>query len=358
MDALHITNKQNKKNSQLKQKIVAFGALIGLFIVAVQLDVLSSPFSIIRPSHEVPQYDAFSEVVPKLYTIKNSYRLQKDSSFIPQAQAADPSIDELAAYGVIDLETGSVIFEKNLDKKLPIASLTKLMTSIVALDLMDPSERVKITQHAADQIPTKIGVVAGEHMTIDELLRATMLTSANDAAQAVHDGVDAKYGDQVFIRAMNEKAKFIGLKNTHFDNPQGFDGDNYSTIEDYAILSHYALTHYPLIAKIVALDSDYLPADEYHKQFDLPNWNGLIGVYPNTSGIKIGNTELAHKTTAVVSERSGKKILVVSLGAPDVLSRDMFAAELLDLGFEELLGLEPVEVTEEQLRDKYATWNY
>src|SRR5690606_3687251 len=95
-----------------------------------------------------------------------------------------------------------------------------------------------------------------------------------------------------------------------------------------------------------------------HKQFDLYNWNGLLGVYPGASGVKIGNTGDAQKTTIVTAERNGKKLLVVVLGAPGVLERDMWAAELLDLGFEKQYGMAPINVTEEQLRAKYKTWKY
>ena len=100
------------------------------------------------------------------------------------------------------------------------------------------------------------------------------------------------------------------------------------------------------------------PKDQNHKQFDLYNWNGLLGVYPGIFGVKIGYTENAQKTTIVASQRDGKKVLVVLLGAPGVLQRDLWASQLLDQGFEKLANLSSINITEEELREKYSTWKY
>ena len=161
------------------------------------------------------------------------------------------------------------------------------------------------------------------------------------------------------MRAMNEKARFIGLKNTHFDNPQGFDGEtHYSSVEDLAILTHYALSNYPLISEIVAKDHGELIPTAYHTRAEyLNNWNGLIGVYPGVKGVKIGNTGDAGNTTAVLSERDGKKVLAILLGASGVLERDLFASELLNIGFESF-SIPSFIITEEQLFEKYGTWKY
>lgn len=297
-------------------------------------------------------------VMPRLTAKENTYILQKPNNFIPQAEASDVGeYIHADSYAAIDFESGDVVMEKNLQKRLPIASLTKIMTAVVALDLSSEDEYFTVTKKASEQIPTKIGVVEGQKMNVSELLHAVLLTSANDAAAVLKDGISEKYGEDVFIKAMNEKAKFIGLKNTSFENPQGFDSrTNYSTSEDLAILSHYALKNYPLISEIVAKDYAFLPEDVFHKQFDLYNWNGLIGVYPNTTGIKIGSTERAGKTTVVVSEREGKKILAVLLNAPGVLERDGWAAQLLDAAFLKTMNLPAVEISQYELQKKYDSW--
>jgi serine-type D-Ala-D-Ala carboxypeptidase (penicillin-binding protein 5/6) len=338
------------------QRNIFFMTFIAMFIVVSLQHLGVQPMRLIRP---VPQeVEVFEKIKPKLQQQTNTFHLKKNTSLIGQAHASG-EYDAANSYAVIDTENGNVILEKSLSKRVPIASLTKIMTAIVALDLAEPSEYFIVSRKAARQIPTKIGVVAGEEMNTTELINALMLTSANDAAQVLSDGIDRKYGEAVFIRAMNEKANYIGLRNTHFINPQGFDGtDHYSSAEDLAILTAYAMTQYPLLAHIVSQDYAFIPGDVHHKQFDLYNWNGLLGVYPNVSGVKIGSTDEAGKTTVVVSERGGKKLMAVLLGAPGILERDGWTAQLLDEGFSQTLGLSPVRITEEQLREKYSTWKY
>lgn len=331
------------------KKIVLLVAIFS--ILGVSFYNLSFSKATIRP-------DMDSIINPLIQATKSSYDVKEKFTVINSAYAKDLDIDP-NAYVVVDFDSGEAIAEKNMEKALPIASVTKIMTAVVALDLAKPNDLITISANAASQVPTKIGVVPGEKMSLTELLDAMLLTSANDAAQAIKDGVDQKYNDKVFIKAMNNKAKFLGLTNTSFANPQGFDSrKNFSSAKDLAILSHYALVNYPLIGEIVNKDYVFLPANTNHKQFDLQNWNGLIGVYPGADGIKIGNTRAAGKTTIVTAQREGKKILVVVLGAPGIVERDLWAAELLDYGFEKTLGLPKISVTRQQLLDKYAKWQY
>jgi serine-type D-Ala-D-Ala carboxypeptidase (penicillin-binding protein 5/6) len=329
-------------------------AVTGLFILALsKVPDFKIPF--LSPLPE--KLSVMDTLIPKLKARDSDYRIRKERSIIPQVQAEGKTPD-VHAYAVIDYDTGNVITESNMSTSMPIASLTKIMTAVVALDLASPDELFTVSQHAADMIPTKIGVVPGQKLTLRELLKASLMTSANDATQVIAEGIDAKYGANVFIDSMNEKAKFLKLKKSHFANAQGLDDpNNYSTAEELAILTHYAL-QYPLIADIVKKDTDKLPADGNHKVYDTPNWNGLIGVYPGTFGMKIGNTGDALYTTVVVSERAGRRIMTVLLGAKNTLQRDLEAANLLDLGFEMSMNLKPVGVTEADLRAKYASWVY
>lgn len=298
----------------------------------------------------------FDSIQPKLEQKENNFKLDRQTSLIKSIYAFEAN--DFNSFAVADFETGSVLAEKNLSEKTPIASLTKIMTAVVALDLVSANELFEISTTAVNIPPTKIGMILGQKMTLGELLNALMLTSANDAAELIKEGIDKKYGEEVFIKAMNKKADFIGLENSHFTNPQGFDNnEHFSSAEDLLLLTHYALTEYPLITEIVKKDYQYYPENENHKQIDMFNWNGLLGVYPGVFGVKIGNTADAGYTTTVVSEREGKKIIVVGLGAPGVLERDLWAAQLLDLGFEKL-GISPANINEEQLEQKYSSWKY
>ncbi len=290
-------------------------------------------------------------------TNNNTFYLLADSQNLNQSE--NMSYSKANAYIAIDLDSGKILEGKNISSSLPIASLNKVMTAVVTLDLASASDVFVTTTHAANIIPTRIGVIAGQKMLRDELLYALLLTSANDAAEVLAEGIDAKYGKGTFIKAMNIKAKSLGMKNTNFSNPQGFDSRlNYSSVSDLAVLAHYALSNYPLFKQIVKTDYHFLPQDNNHKQFDLYNWNGLLGVYPNILGLKIGNTEGAGHTTMVASERENKKVLAIILGAPGQLERDMWAAALLNEGFWRLARLTPITINNESLKLKYSQWKY
>lgn len=301
---------------------------------------------------------ALEILLPKLENHKNNYKLNRQAQFGSKAFAAT-DYEQTKSYIVVDYNTGDILAEKNSHKTYPMASLTKVMTAVVALDLAKPEEIFTVSAKAPTTVPTRLALTAGEKFTLEELLNAALLTSANDCVEVIREGINQKYQSEVFISAMNAKAKFIGLKNTSFANPQGFDGDeHFSSAEDLAILSHYALTNYPLIAELARKQSAELAASPSHTYSWLNNWNGLLGVYPGAFGLKTGNTGNAGNTTIVAAERQGKRVLVVVLGAPGVLERDLWASQLLDTGFQSLADLPAVNVTEEQLKAKYQTWKY
>ncbi len=337
---------------------ISFG-LVFLMAVLPMLGLKMSKLASPAPARA----NVFDKIEPKLEQKDNNFQIKKQGSLVTQTYASG-DYEAASSYAVMNFNTGEILAQKNLDQRLPIASLAKIMTAVVALDLAKPSDLFTVSEKAATIEPTRIGVVSGQRMTLGELLNGALLTSANDAAEVIAEGVNDEYGSDVFVKAMNAKAQFLGLKNTHFTNPQGFDDQNpYSSSGDLAVLAHYALSNYPEIAGIVKKDYQFLPADQNHKQFDLYNWNGLIGAYPGTIGVKIGNTDAAGYTSVVLSDRinpnSGQdaKMMVVLLGAPGVLQRDMWASELLDLGFSQE-GFEPVNLTEQQLKDKYSSWQY
>ena len=292
---------------------------------------------------------------PRLEAHQNQFQLKRQ--LIPSISAGS-DYEQASAYAVVDIENGEIIASKNLSGRLPIASLTKIMTGVVALDLARPEEEFSVSGKAASQVPTKVMLKTGEKFTLEKLLQFMLISSANDSAEVIKEGVDAKFGEDIFIKAMNLKAQILGLENTHFTNAEGYDSNNhFSSAEDLSILSSYALKEYPLIAEIVSQEFKDL-TEGADLRFYLNNWNGLLGVYPGVIGIKIGNTGKADHTTIVVSERKGKKLLAVLLGAPGVLERDLWTSELLDLGFSKLTGLTPMNVTENQLKQKYASWKY
>lgn len=339
-----------------KWKLFAFTfAMSFLMVVLPKLGVLDST-QMVSP---VPQkVDVFEQIKPRLEKYSSDFKLKKQANIIPQTRAG-ADFDQASSYAVVDLDTGEVIVEKNLSKRLPIASITKLMTAVVALDLVSSlDQKFVVSEKVSNMAPTKVMLKPGEVVSVELLLKSSILASANDSAQVLKEGVDQMYQEEVFIKAMNEKAKILGMNNTYFTNPQGFDNSNhYSSAEDLAILVNYALKNYPFIKEVVAKEFEDMNTGE-ETRFFLNNWNGLLGTYPGSFGVKIGNTGNAGYTTAVAAQRGGNNLLVVLLGAPGVLERDLWSAQLLDIGFEKIAGLEPVDITKEQLMGKYASWKY
>jgi D-alanyl-D-alanine carboxypeptidase len=334
---------------QIKIFLLAF---VPMLIITVLPHLGITPKKLVSPKPELPVMEQSlpNEIKSKLEERKLTFQLKKSPAFVPEAKAA-AEFDGAKAYGVINLNTGEVLLEKNFSERLPIASLTKVMTAVVALDLADLNSQFSVSEKASMQVPTKIMLKPGEKVSLENLLKSALISSANDSAQVIKEGVDNLFNKDIFIQSMNEKAKILGLKNSHFTNPQGFDNVNhFSSVEDLSLLSVYALDN-PFIRSIVSKELEDL-SNQLDERFYLRNWNGLQGMY----GLKIGNTEKAGFTTIVASEREGQKVLVVLLGAPGVKERDLWAGELLDLGFSKL-GLKPVGITEDQLQQKYQSWN-
>ncbi len=335
-------------------------SLLSVFLMVVMQKVGFGKSDVIV-SPEKHQQDVFEAVKPKLEVKPNQFKMEdKEQSLLTQVYADEGGdYEEAAAYGVVDLDSGQVLLSKNFSQRLPQASLTKVMTAVVALDLASINEEFSVSQKASQEIPTRLALTPGDKLSLYEALNALLLVSANDTATVIKEGIDKKYQAEVFIQAMNEKAKFLGLKNTHFENPQGFDGDqHFSSVEDLATLTHYALTNYPVISEIVRKDHSELLSSPNHPKYEwLNNWNGLIGVYPGAYGVKIGNTDNAGTTTIVASERGGHRLVAVLLKAPGVLERDMWTSQLLDKGFAEY-GISPANITEAELKVRYKQWKY
>lgn len=327
-------------------------ALIGGFAMAFFQNLGITPNFFAPKSENKTVVEAAEIIEQKLTKKRNNINLTEKLGNSPLEIDAN-------AYIVVDMDSHEILAEHNSQSPVAVASLTKVMSSVVALDLADINEEFTVSEHAAGIIPTKIGVVPGEKMTVYELLQAMMLTSANDATEVMKEGINTKYNRDIFVEAMNTKAKFLGMKNTNFTNPQGFDypTGHYSSAYDLAVLSLYAMKNYDHIKEISKLDYVFLEKNDQHKQFDLHNWNGLIGVYPNTFGLKTGMTEHAGNTTIVMAERDGKQILVVLLGARSVVDRDLQAATLLNAGFSSS-SMKPIAVNETMLSERYGRWEF
>src|SRR3989338_9386119 len=234
----------------------------------------------------------------------------------------------------IDTKTGQVFYSKNPNKKLPIASLVKVMTVLIALEHKNMDDQFTVSQYAADMEPDKMLLIAGEKLTLKELLDGIFLISANDAAEVIAEGTTGDRNE--FIKLMNSKAVQLGMKDSYFVNPTGLDEDennSYSTVYDLAILTRYLIRHYPEVVDISKTEHIYLPITENHQDYDMYSGINLITTYPGVVGFKTGYTPEAGLTLITLARINGHEIIGVLLGSND--RRDE-ARELLDYSFKKL----------------------
>jgi len=232
---------------------------------------------------------------------------------------------------LVDIDSGEILFEKNGSQKLPIASLTKIMTAVIALEHKDIKNEITISKTASQIGENSMQIGEGEIYTLEELLYGLILNSGNDAAYAISESVA---GDTpTFVYWMNVKAKELGLKNTRFTDPSGLDDGNESSAEDLARLTRYALQN-PLFEKMASTIEIEL-ISEKHKYIYLQNQTNLLTTYPGVAGVKTGYTEKAGLCLVTYAENEGKRLAGVVLNSVD-RKGDMIL--LLDWGYS-LLGI-------------------
>jgi len=221
------------------------------------------------------------------------------------------------AYAVMDRTSRELLVAKNLTLEHPIASVTKIMTAVVALDAADLDLELRVSSPAAEIGEASMGLTSGELVTVHELLYGLLLPSGNDAAETLAEGLVG--GRTNFLRAMNEKATALGLFDTYFFNPSGLDGDTretttFSTPLDLLALTNYALTN-PTLAEIVATRYKEIPyVESKHKTFYLNNILQLDASYPGVKGVKPGITDFAGETLVSYAENGDTQIIIVLLG--------------------------------------------
>jgi serine-type D-Ala-D-Ala carboxypeptidase (penicillin-binding protein 5/6) len=241
--------------------------------------------------------------------------------------AETPPIKGRAAI-VVDLTAGQILYQQDQATRYPDASLTKMMTAMVAADLV-PLDTVITVPDAATQVePNHMGIGAGEKLTVRELLDGLMLDSGNDAAEALAMGLTDR---ATFINFMNQKTAALHLKATHFTNPSGLDeADHYSSAYDLAVMGATLLNDYPDLRAIVGSKQISIYATAQHKAFNPINIDRLLSTYPGAIGIKPGYTGEAGYCLAAAATRNGRTILVVVLGSTQHFTD---ATTLLDFGF-------------------------
>jgi D-alanyl-D-alanine carboxypeptidase (penicillin-binding protein 5/6) len=249
-----------------------------------------------------------------------------------------PAIDAQEV-ALVNLDTGRFLWQSNGRAARAPASLTKIFTAMVAVDLMGMNTTVTVPD-SIRQLPadsTFMGLTPGERVTVRELLYGVFLDSGNDAAETLASAATSR---STFIADMNAKATRLGLRTTHFVNPTGLDAaGHYSTADDLALAATYLESHYPGLVSIAATPAITVPATATHKAYPLVNLDKLLRTYPGAYGLKTGWTEAALGCLISTSSRGGHRVLGVLLGAPNGTAYAEMP-RVLDYGFQ-LLGVLP-----------------
>ena len=246
----------------------------------------------------------------------------------PKAETLPPPSVSAESAVLIDLDSRTVLFEHNMNERRGMASTTKIMTALIAAEQTELSELVNIPDEAIGVEVSSIYLTPGEALTIEELLFALLLQSANDAATAIAIAVAGSV--EAFADMMNERAAEMGLENTHFTNPHGlYDEQHYTTAYDLAVISAHALKN-ETIAKIFSTYKATLPITSDSQKRVLVNHNKLLKLYRGAIGIKTGFTKKTGRCLVSAAERDGLTLIAVTLNAPDDWRDHM---SMLDFGF-------------------------
>lgn len=252
------------------------------------------------------------------------------------SDAIETSLPEVHAKSAVLMEgaTGKILYQYNEKERLAPASVTKIMTLLliaeaIAEGRIAPTDEISISAHAASMGGSQVFLEEGERFTVEELLKCTVIASANDAAVALaehHSG-----SEDAFIEAMNLRAKALGMENTRFENTTGLDDtveEHLTSAEDIAIMSR-ELLRYDCIRKYSCLWQDSIRDGA----FVLTNTNRLVRYYPGCTGLKTGSTDKAGFCISASAERDGMELIVVVMGAETRDERNNIARQLLDYGF-------------------------
>ncbi len=261
----------------------------------------------------------YESPLPDFLTISNNSQVKLLDFWLPlieKTEGSEIEIPQFTAKAVLmyDLTTNRTLFEHNAFTRLPMASLTKIMTAIVALENKRSDNQYVV--HKYDLVgEDSMGLEEGEILSLEELLYGLMLPSGNDAAEVIASNFI--HGRGAFISAMNNKAKALGLENTVFSNPSGLQGDGtqHTTAYDLLVMTKYMLDNFPIMRKIVATYEYVIPKTVTHKEYHLFNETNLLTTYPGVKGVKTGFTPEAGMCLISYLEYGNHKIIGILLNS-------------------------------------------
>lgn len=255
--------------------------------------------------------------------------------------SADPpplSVNAKSAV-IMEASTGKILFEQNADEALPPASVTKIMTLLLIYDSVNSGkiaweDSVSVSEHAASMGGSQIFLEPSETQTVADLTKSIAIASANDAAVTMAEYIGGS--EEGFVSLMNEKAKVLGMTNTHFANACGLDDDNHNmSAKDIAIMSRELMTKYPDVKKYTTTWQDTIThtTKKGSSEFGLTNTNKLIKWYNDATGLKTGSTSKAMYCLSGTATRDGMDLIAVVMAAPDPKVRFQEVMKMLDYGF-------------------------
>ena len=235
---------------------------------------------------------------------------------------------------LMDGKTGAVLYEYNADEALPPASVTKVMTMLLVFEALEEGtlaldETIRISETAASMGGSQIFLAAGEEMSVDDLLKGLIVSSANDAAVALAEAISGS--EEAFVVRMNVRAAELGMQNTHFENTNGLDDtteNHVTSARDIAIMTKELICH----KKVFDYTTIWMDTIR-NGTFGLSNTNKLIRFYKGATGLKTGSTEKAKFCISATAERDGLSLIAVVMGSPTKEERNALATSLLDFGF-------------------------
>ncbi len=223
--------------------------------------------------------------------------------------------------------TGEVLLARNTRERVPIASITKLMTVLLTVERTRPNAVVVVNPLAAQVGESSANLRGGERLTVRELLEAALIQSANDAADALAYYL-GRGSETRFVALMNARAKQLGLKDTHYARPDGLDAPGHvSSAHDVTLLARIVM-HRPLVRRIVRMRTASISGGR-----TLHTWNDLLSSYPGVFGVKTGHTSEAGWSEVAAARRRGVTVYATLLGSPDRYTRNDDLVKLLDWGF-------------------------
>ena len=266
-------------------------------------------------------------------TTKNSTETEENTN---SENNTDTSLIPNATAGVLmDATTGEIIFEKNKDEQVAVASMTKMVAQIIILETIETgkikwSDKVTASANASGMGGSQIYLTTGEEMTVEDMMKGISMASANDATVAMAEFIA---GSEVeFVEMMNKKVKELGLKNTFFKNCTGLDEEgHYSSAYDMAVIARELLKHEKIL-EFSSVYEDYLREDTDNK-FWLVNTNKLVRFYEGADGLKTGHTDAAKYCLAATAKRDDLRLIAIVLGEDDSQTRNSETMSLLDYGF-------------------------